>query len=236
MSKKRPGPPRGASVLCLDAMILIGYAEADLVDTLGGFFGETGALACTSAWLYNHEISAPVGTHPANRRVLEAEWLNTASVVDEDIVYVQNLLEVWGSETGRDRGEAEVVALCTRYGWTGISDDRKAHGVPELAGEQSRPFKAPMVHGVGLLAAAAAENLIEVGDAWAVHQAVEARYDDPPIVPIANDYQQAFTDSVTAIRKRRDQLGSPAWPILLTHDTDKIVRAAVRRRRAELGD
>jgi hypothetical protein len=90
------------------------------------------------------------------------------------------------------------------------------------------------VHGAALLAAAAAENLISSGDAWAAYQAVEARYDDPPLIPIADEYEPAFTDAITAIRKRRDQLGSPAWPILLTHNIDAIVRAAVRRRRQQL--
>ncbi len=40
--------------------------------------------------------------------------------------------------------------------------------------------------------------------------------------------------AVTAIRKKRDLLGSPAWPILLTHNTEAIGRAAVRRRRQQL--
>ena len=234
MSKKKPALPRGSSVVCLDAMILIGYAEADLVATLGSLFTGAGVSAYTSAWLHKHEISLPAATYPNNNRILAATWLETAEVVDDDILYVENLLAAWGSEAGRDRGEAEIVALCTRHGWTGISDDGKAHGVPELAEGQQRPFKPRMVHGAALLAAAAAENLISTGDAWAAHQAVEARYDDPPLIPIDDNYEQAFVDAATAIRKRRDQLGAPAWPILLTHNTDAIVRAAVRRRRQQL--
>lgn len=233
MSSKKRALPRGSSVLCLDAMILIGYAEADLVDTLGTLLDKTGVSVYTSEWLYENEIEVPLEKYPHNQRIADAAWLKTAPVVDDDLLYVQNLLDAWGSATGRDRGEAEVVALCTRHGWTGISDDTKAHGVPNL--HPDRPFKPTMVHGAALLAAAAAESLITVEDAWAVHQAVEARYDVPPLVPLDDEYQPAFSLSVDLIRKRRDQLGAPDWPILLTHDTDCIVRTAVKRRRQELG-
>lgn len=233
MSSKKRALPRGSSVLCLDAMILIGYAEADLVDTLATLLDRAGVAVYTSEWLYENEIKAPLAKYPHNQRVLDADWLKTAPVTDEDIVYVQNLLDAWGSATGRDRGEAEVVALCTRHGWTGISDDTKAHGVPNL--HPHRPFTPTMVHGAALLAAAAAESLIAVGDAWAAHQAIEARYDVPPLVPLEDEYQPAFSLAVDLIRKRRDQLGAPNWPVLLTHDTDRIVRTAVKKRRQELG-
>jgi hypothetical protein len=234
MSRKKLALPRGSTVVGLDAMILIGYAEADAVDTLTTLFERAGVPAFTSAWLFENELEIPVAKYPVNQRIVDLEWLKKAPVVDEDILYVQNLLDAWGSEEGRDRGEAEIVALCTRHGWTGISDDRKAHGVPELHAHQ-RPFKPQMVHGAALLAAAVAENLISEGDAWATHKKVEARYDDPPLVPVSDDYEPAFAAAVQAIRKKRDLLGQPPWPILLTHGTDAIVRAAVRRRREDLG-
>jgi hypothetical protein len=40
---------------------------------------------------------------------------------------------------------------------------------------------------------------------------------------------------VTAIRKKRYPVGSPDWPKLLAKELDPIMRAAVRRRRNELG-
>jgi len=92
-----------------------------------------------------------------------------------------------------------------------------------------------MVRGASLIAAAAAELMLDVDDAWAVHHAVEARYDFPPLMPVEPEYQEAFTGAISALRKRRDQLGSPPWPRLLTCDVDKILRAAMRRREAELG-
>jgi hypothetical protein len=234
MSNKKRALPRGSTVLCVDAMILISYAKADLVALLAAILDRESVFAYTSEWLYQHEIKTPAAKYKDNERILEVDWLKTAPVVDDDIVYVQNLLDAWGSDTGRDRGEAEVVALCTRYGWTGISDDNKAHGVPALQ-EHHRPFKPTMVHGAALLAAAAAESLITVGEAWTAHQAVEARYEVPPLVPVEDEYEPAFSLAVDLIRKRRDQLGAPNWPILLTQDTDRIVRTVVKKRRQELG-
>jgi hypothetical protein len=234
MSRTKGGLPRGSSVVCLDAMILIGYADADLIDVLGTLFATEGVDACTSAWLYENEIEQPATKYPNNKRILSAGWLKTAPVHDEDIVYVQNLLDAWGSELGRDRGEAEVVALCTRHGWTGVTDDGMAHGVPELHA-QHRPFNPTMVHGAALLAAAAAENLITLEEAWAAHQALEARYDVPPLLPVDDDYAPALSLAVDLIRAKRNSLGQPNWPILLTHDPDRMLRSAVSRRRKELG-
>lgn len=230
MSKKR-ALPRGSAVVCLDAMILIGYAEVDRLNVLEALFA--GVDAYTSAWLYENEIKAPAARYPSNNRILSAAWLKRAPVVDDDILYVQNLLNAWGSDSDRDRGEAEIVALCTRHNWTGVSDDGKAHGVPELQA-QHRPFNPTMVHGASMLAAAAAESLIPVGDAWAVHQAVEARYDAPPLLPVDDEYAPAFSLAVDLIRSVRNKLGQPNWPILLTHGTDRIVRTAVKKRRQEL--
>lgn len=234
MSKQGRALPRGAANVCLDAMILIGFAEADLVDELGNLFAGHNARVFTSAWLFKHEIEIPSKKYEANKRILPVTWLEKAPVTDEDVLYVENLLKAWGSDAGRDRGEAEIVALCTRHNWTGVSDDNKAHGVPELQG-QRRPFRPAMIHGASLLACAAADNLIAVEDAWAIHQAVEARYDlGPPLMPIDDEYGQAFSDAVTVIRKTRDKLGSPPWPHLLQHGPDRILQAAVRRRRAQL--
>lgn len=53
-------------------------------------------------------------------------------------------------------------------------------------------------------------------------------------MPISPDYEQAFEWAVTAIRKRRDQAGSPSWPKLLTLELDPIVKAAVSKRWREL--
>lgn len=209
-------------------MILLGYAQTGVFDVLGSFFEGTKAVAVTSAWLLENEIAAHIGDHPENQLIVGASWLNAAAVEDEDILYVQELLRAWGSATGRDRGEAEIVALCSQHGWTGCSDDRNAHGGAALA-KQGRPFAPAMVHGASLLAAAAAENLIATDDAWRVHQQVEATYDRPPLLPVDDEFERAFVVAVEAIRGKRNKLGSPDWPRLLTHGLDPIVRAAVKR-------
>jgi hypothetical protein len=92
-----------------------------------------------------------------------------------------------------------------------------------------------MVHGSALLAAAVAENLIGEEDAWGAHRAVEARYDVAPLLPLEDEYRPAFVDAIRAIRATHNNLGSPNWPILLTHSTDAILRLAAKRRRNELG-
>ncbi len=229
MSEKRRPLPRGADGVCLDAMILLGYAQAGVLDVLGSFFSGGRAVAVTSAWLLENEIAAHVAEHPENQLIADAAWIHTAAVADDDIVYTDMLLRAWRSGPRRDRGEAELVALCSRRGWTGCSDDRNAHGGAALAKAQGRPFAPAMVHGVSLLAGAAAENLIATDEAWRVHQLVESRYDDPPLLPVDNSYEESFVAAVNAIRGRRRKLGSPDWPHLLTHGLDKIVRAAVRR-------
>jgi hypothetical protein len=226
MSKKQRPSQRGPTVVCLDAMILMNYAKADLIDVLGSLFTPNSVPVCTSAWVYSEEIQKPVGRYPENQRILDAGWLLTAPIADDDVVYVDNVVGAWGGEPGKNRGEAEIVALCTRHGWTGVSDDRQAHNIPSLKG-QERPYRPAMIHGASLLACAAAESLIDIEDAWRVHQAVESRYDDPPLLPIDDRYARAFQQPVQAIRARRNALGSPAWPILLTHGPERIIKKAV---------
>lgn len=230
MSKGKARLPRGTSVVCLDAMILIGYASADLLETLSSLFAAADVHACTSAWVIDNEIGKHLDTHRANQNIVDADWLHRATIVD-----VENLLAAWGSTAGKDRGEAEILALCSRHGWTGVSDDHNAHGGAALAKRQGRPFEPSLVRGVSLLAAAAAESLIGGDQAWAVHRAVEARYDDPPIMPITPAFEQAFADAVTALRSTRNIQGSPPWPRLLTCGADRIVKAAVRHRNKQLG-
>ncbi len=229
MSEGRRPLPRGADVVCLDAMILLGYAQAGVLAVLESFFSGGRAVAVTSAWLLENEIAAHVAEHPENQLIIDAAWIHPAAVADLDIVYTGTLLRAWGSGPGRDRGEAELVALCSRHGWTGCSDDRNAHGGAALTKAQGRPFAPAMVHGASLLAGAAAESLIATEKAWRVHQQVESRYDDPPLLPVDDSYEQAFVTAVNAIRGKRSKLGSPDWPRLLTHDLDKTVRAAARR-------
>ncbi len=228
------GLPRGAAVACFDAMILLSYAQANALAVLERLFGdETEAIAYTSEWLLKHEIEAHIGTYPENAAIVQADWLHTAKVKGDDNIYAQTLIDLW-NEPGRNRGEAEVLALCSRYGWTAVLDDRKGRDAAGRAEERGRPFPVRHVWGATMLAAAAADNLISLGEAWSAHQAVEARYDDPPVMPISPDYEQAFEWVVTAIRKRRDQAGSPAWPKLLTLELDPIVKAAVSKRWQEL--
>jgi hypothetical protein len=216
-------------VVCIDAMILLGYAQASCLESLEAFFGGGQAIAVTSAWLLENEIAPYTDVHSENQLIVDASWLHRVAVTDEDILYAQSLLNAWGSQSGRDRGEAEIVALCSRNGWTGCSDDRNAHGGARLAKAQGRPFEPPMVCGASLLAAAAAENLVAVDEAWTVHKKVEASYDEPPLLPTEDEFEGAFQIAVSAIRTRRNQLGSPPWPRLLTHGLDAIVRAAVRQ-------
>jgi hypothetical protein len=213
----------------MDAMILLGYAQAGVLEVLESFFTGGRAIAATSAWLLENEIAAHVGAHPENQLIVDAPWLQTARVADDDIVYTDTLLRAWSSNPGRDRGEAELVALCSRHGWTGCSDDRNAHGGAALAKGQGRPFVPAMVHGVTLLAGGAAENLIATDEAWRVHQRIESRYDDPPLLSVNGEFEEAFITAVDAIRGKKSKVGSPDWPRLLTHDLDGIVKSAVRR-------
>lgn len=233
MSPKR-ALPRGSDVVCLDATILISYAKAGMLEWLERFFGEdVAALAYTSEWLFEYEIKKPAAAYPENEEIVRAAWLHKAKVKAEDNVYVQNLVDLW-AEPGRNRGEAEVVALCSRYGWTAVLDDTKGRDAAGRAAEVGRPFPARHVWGATMLVAAAAENLIDLGTAWEVHQAVERRYDTPPVLPTAPEYKQAVEWAVTAIRNRRDQLGSPRWPRVLALGLDPIVKGCVSRRYREL--
>jgi hypothetical protein len=215
-------------------MILLSYAQANALAVLERLFGgETEAIAYTSEWLLKHEIEAHVARYPENATVVQADWLHQAKVKGEDNIYAQRLIDLW-SEPGRNRGEAEVLALCSRYGWTAVLDDRKGRAAAVRAEEVGRPFPVRHVWGATMLAAATADNLISLADGWSTHQSVEARYDDPPVMPTSEEYEQAFEWAVTAIRKHRDRAGSPAWPRVLALELDPIVKAAVSKRWREL--
>ena len=121
--------PQGSERLCLDAMVLIGWNNAGHLDRLGGLVEE----AYTADVITQREIPSGINQYPQNRDILEVDWLIEAPVRDEDAEFVAHLHGVWGSDDHRDMGEAEIIALCRRHGWTAITDDKQAE-------EPSRPM------------------------------------------------------------------------------------------------
>lgn len=175
-----------------------------------------------------YELQKNLADHPKNQAIIDAPWLKPVPLVEEaDHKLARTLRRMWKSETGRDHGEADLVALCKRYGWTAIVDDHNGR-------DGAYRNEVPHVYVVTMLVAATAEGLTSVDEAWTVHQVVEARY-DRPVMPVADDFEPAFETAVRAIRGIARKLDEPPWPeVLADARCDEVVKRAVAGRRREL--
>lgn len=154
----------GASYVCFDSTALIAFNSVEQLDILGEWFPKAFAPNVVLA----EEIGAHLDEHPEGQRILDANWLHEASVEDADgIALVAYLLdERWGSSSGKDRGEAEVIALCRRYGWVAVLDDAEGIRAAKDHGVASVSF-------LSVIIAAAAQDMIQRRDAWNLHVLID---------------------------------------------------------------
>jgi predicted nucleic acid-binding protein len=225
------GPPaeRGLDYVCFDATQLIAFNEVGALDVLGRWFPK----AFTPNVVTEDEIRAHLGKFPQGQRILDAEWLEAVAVdSDEGLELVRFLHDdLWKSGAGKDRGEAEVLALCRDYGWLAILDDDQAR---KAATREN--IKVPSAMLLTVIIAAAAHGLIAPGEAWKLHAAIDKKRSEKKglgsfsFLTGQDVHRVAFMNSIHEFRRIHKKQGEPAWPRLLaTPGLDGVI-VAVRQR------
>jgi predicted nucleic acid-binding protein len=217
---------RGPDFVCLDATQLIAFNEAGELATLGAWFPR----AFTPEVVFEEEIRPHLARYPQAQQILNAPWLEAVPVESgQGLQLVANLLTRWKSPPERDRGEAEVIALCRDYGWTAILDDDQGR-----VAARGKNISVPSAMMLTVILAASAYELIKPRDAWRLHVAVDearkrAGAGSFSYLTSSDTHRPAFMDCVNAFRHIREQQGNPNWPqILATRGLDETIRI-VRR-------
>lgn len=216
--------PHGPGYVCFDASPLIDYGDQNALGWLGTWFSPGPAF--TADVITKVELAKSLPRYPQNAQIIGLPWLKSIPVEEDvDVQLVVSLRRLWGSDSGRDHGEAEVVALCKRYGWTAIVDDARGRDGAERHG-------VAHVSSTGMLVAATAFHRESVADAWALHQRLVSGL-DRPLLPSDDLYEPAFRAAVSAAGKLAAEQGEQ-WPQLLAESRlDKLVLRAVAKVRGQ---
>jgi predicted nucleic acid-binding protein len=156
--------PTGSAWVCFDTTALIHFNAIGQLKTLGAWFPR----AFAPAVVIEEEIRNHLAAYPKNQAILDASWLEAATVTEPPALKdVADIHKRYGRQAGQDRGEAEVVVLCTGHGWTGIIDDSNGQ-------KAARDYKAPYCSILTMILAAAGHGLIEADRAWKLHTDLDA--------------------------------------------------------------
>jgi predicted nucleic acid-binding protein len=222
---------QGAGFVCFDTTALLAFARVGAVDLLGEWFPQ----AFVPNVVMEEEIAAHVSRYPENQAIVDANWLSVIAVEeDDDLKLVAYLLEErWASEDDKDRGEAEVIALCRRNGWLAILDDSEGRRAAADEGVRHISF-------LGVIVGAAAQAKLNPNDAWELHVKIdEARKgsglgsfsfltSDPSMKPI-------FLDAINDVRRRWIADERKDWHAILLLDDRPIDETILSLRRAAAG-
>lgn len=130
-------------------------------------------------------------------------WLVvTAAEHVDDLKVVADLGQRYPTPPDKDRGEVEMVALCSRHGWIAVCED-------EVGRTQAADYGVDRIYIVTLLAAAAAYKLVPHKDAWAAHEAVESSRGYRSILRGDDDHRAVFADVVRAFYGLSKAKGDP---------------------------
>jgi len=176
-----------------------------------GRFKDLGELFAAGAYTADVVLAVEVGGkeawRKANADILEAPWLHKAPVMTgSDAAMVYNLLNLWGSEPGKDAGEAEIVVLCHHYDWVAITDDARK-GRPEL---ERRGHQYSYVISMLIYAAATGHAGMDTATAWELSRDIQQGRKAPYV---ANE--ATFRKLVAAAQQIWIKRGRPAWPAIL---------------------
>ncbi|MGH2902818.1 MAG: hypothetical protein ACRDK7_04440 [Solirubrobacteraceae bacterium] len=156
--------PTGSAWVCFDTTALIHFNAIGQLDTLGAWFSPRLAPSV----VIEEEIRAHLSKYPKNQAILDAPWLQAVPVTEPpDLKDVAEIYKRYARQAGQDRGEAEVVVLCARQGWTGIVDDSNGQ-------KAALDYKAPHCAILTMILAAAGHGLIEADRAWKLHKDLDA--------------------------------------------------------------
>ena len=155
--------PKGSGWICFDTTALLHFNAVGHLDTLGSWFPR----AFAPEVVIEEEIREPLPRYPKNQAILDAGWLEAVTVEEpSDLKDVAEIHKRFGRRAGQDRGEAEVVVLCARYGWTAIIDDTNGQ-------RAAQDYNAPCCTILTMILGAAGGGLIESRDAWQLHTDLE---------------------------------------------------------------
>lgn len=199
--------PTGSGWVCFDATALIHFNAVGALDLLGEWFPR----AFAPNVVIEEEIRAPLRVHPANQRILDAPWLESTPVTElEDIRKVSEIHKRFGREPGKDRGEAELVVLCARHGWTAILDDTNGQ-------RAARDYDARHCAILTMILAAAGHELIDRNAAWKLHGELEAdRGGGRSALTAQHVHRPAFNACIETFAHLVDR-GKLEWPHILSH-------------------
>jgi predicted nucleic acid-binding protein len=205
-------PERGPAYVCFDATQLFAFNRVDRLDTLGDWFPK----AFVPNVVIEKEVRPFVRKYPKNQRILSATWLHSVAVEsDSGLRLVAHLRDrVWKSPPEKDRGEAEVLALCRDYGWIAILDDEQARVAAE------RHAKAPRAMLLTIIIAAAAYEKISRNDAWKLHVDIDKARKKMGIGSrsfLTSDlcHEGVFAKCIDMFGGFRDKFDNPEWPTFL---------------------
>lgn len=211
--------PTGREHLCFDSTVLMAFAKAGHLDLLGEWFRHGYAPRV----VIEEEVGDWVHKYPHNQDILDAAWLECVVVdIAEDILEVERIRrEFFGSEEGKDWGEAEVIVLCQRYGWTAVLDDEEGRRYAAR-----NDVQVPSVMMLTIIIAAAAEGLINPGEAWKAHVDVDAARGGGRSYLTGRDvHRPAFMASIQAFREIAREQDPGHWPHPLSlPGLDEVVR------------
>ncbi len=213
---------RGSDYVCFDSTALLYFNKTSHLYLLETWFPKAFAPIA----VIEEEFADHVDRYPENKRIVDASWLETVPVENDEglrlVAYLRD--ERWKSAPNKDRGEAEVIALCVEYGWTAIMDDDQAR----VAAYDS---KVPTAMMLTVIIAAAAHSLINPTEAWKLHREIVIARGGFTYLSADAVHRPAFMNSIDAFRKVWRDEGQPPWPRLLAWKPglDNVV-LAVRSR------
>ncbi|MBN1458939.1 MAG: hypothetical protein JXA57_05345 [Armatimonadetes bacterium] len=209
----------GPGFVCLDAMVPIHFNRVGRLPLLCEWFGPR---VFTPNVIMEEEIRGAVGSHPENKAIVDSEWLVSVPVDEiEDIALVASLRRRWGSKDDKDRGEAEVVALCRRYGWTTIMDD-------DVGRQAAKEYGVSCVYMLTTMIAAASCGLITSQEGWKLHCSIEQER-RRAMLTAQDCHKPVFMECIKRFVRIGEKCGNPQWPeILATKGLDDVVIATRR--------
>ncbi len=162
----------------------------------------------TANVIVEQELRGTLDRHPENKAILDSKWLSSVPVDDiEDIQLVAHLRRRWGSKDDRDRGEAEVIALCRRYGWTAVMDD-------EVGRKAAKEYGVPRVYILTTILAAASCGLVSPEEAWKLHCSIE-RERRRAVLSAGESHKPVFMKCIEHFTRVGEKLGDRCWPDIL---------------------
>jgi predicted nucleic acid-binding protein len=204
----------GPDFVCLDAMVPIHFNRVRHLELLGDWFGPR---VFTANVIMEEEIRGALARHPENLAIVDSGWLVSVPVDKiEDIALVASLRRRWGSKDDKDRGEAEVIALCKRYGWTAIMDD-------DVGRSAAKEYGVPCVYMLTTMIAAASCGLIAKQEAWKLHCSIEQER-RRAMLTAQDCHKPVFMECIERFARVGEKRGNLHWPeILAMKGLDDVV-------------